>query len=56
VQKGRLYLPTFSSKTTEADYFSAERAPCLLTEVLASVAKVHQIDRLPKAFLSAVKD
>jgi hypothetical protein len=35
----------------KSDYFSAERTPRLLSEVLASVAKVHQIDRLPKAFL-----
>jgi hypothetical protein len=39
----------------EADYFSAERTPRLLSEVLASVAKVHQIDLLPKTFLSTVK-
>ena len=35
----------------KSDYFSAERTPRLLSEVLASVAKVHQIDHLPKAFL-----
>lgn len=55
-RKGECTCQPISPKPQEADYFSAERTPCLLTAVLASVTKVHQIDRLPKAFLSKVKE
>ena len=40
----------------EADYFSAERTPRWLSEVLASVARVHQIDLLAETFLSTVRE
>jgi len=55
-RKGECTCQPIPQKPQKADYFSAERTPRLLTEVLASVAKVHQIDRLPKEFLSAAKD
>jgi hypothetical protein len=43
-------------KLAKSDYFSAERTPRLLSEALASVAKMRQIDRLPKAFLDRVQE
>jgi hypothetical protein len=55
-RKGECTCQPIPQKPKKADYFSAERTPRLLTEVLASVAKVHQIDCLPKAFLSVVKE
>lgn len=39
----------------EAVYSSAERTPRLLSEVLASVARVHKIDLLPETFLSTIR-
>lgn len=38
-------------KPKESDYFAQERTPRLLTEVLAPLAKVKQIDRLPRKLL-----
>jgi hypothetical protein len=46
-------IPQQPEKT---DYFSATRTPYLLTDVLAAVAKIHQIDRLPRGFQSPVKE
>ncbi|KFY48589.1 hypothetical protein V495_01207 [Pseudogymnoascus sp. VKM F-4514 (FW-929)] len=43
-------------KHWEADYFSPERTPRLLSEVLASVTGAHQIDLLPESFLSTVRE
>jgi hypothetical protein len=40
----------------EADYFSLDRTPRLLSEVLASVAGVYQIDLLPESFLSTARE
>jgi hypothetical protein len=40
----------------EADYFSPDRTPWLLSEVLASVAALYQIDLLPESFLSTAKE
>ena len=45
-----------TERPQEANYFSLERTPCLLSEVLASVTGVHQIDLLPESFLSTVKE
>lgn len=40
----------------KSDYFPEERTPRLLSQVLASVAKVSQIDRLTEKFLTDLKD
>jgi hypothetical protein len=55
-KKGECTCQPIPQKPQKANYFSAERTPSLLTEVLASIGKVHQIDRLPKAFLSEVTE
>lgn len=49
-RKGEYTCEPISEKLEKSNYFSAERTPRLLSEVLASVTKVHQIDHLPKAF------
>ncbi|KFY97241.1 hypothetical protein V498_02172 [Pseudogymnoascus sp. VKM F-4517 (FW-2822)] len=43
-------------KHWEANYFSPERTPRLLSEVLAATTGVHQIDLLPESFLSTVRE
>ncbi|KFY29138.1 hypothetical protein V493_02527 [Pseudogymnoascus sp. VKM F-4281 (FW-2241)] len=43
-------------KHWEVNYFSPERTPRLLSEVLAAVAGVHQIDLLPETSLSTVRE
>ncbi|KFZ00165.1 hypothetical protein V500_01153 [Pseudogymnoascus sp. VKM F-4518 (FW-2643)] len=43
-------------KHWEANYFSPERTPRLLSEVLAAITGVHQIDLLPESFLSTVRE
>jgi hypothetical protein len=45
-----------TERPQEANYFSPERTPRLLSEVLAAVAGVHQIDLLPETFLSTVRE
>jgi hypothetical protein len=50
-RKGKCTCEPIPEKPAKSDYFSAERTPRLLSEALASVAKMRQIDRLPKAFL-----
>ena len=55
-QDGRCTCEPVPERPQEADYFSAEGTPRLLSEVLASVARVHQMDLLPETFLSTVRE
>jgi hypothetical protein len=50
-QDGRCSCEPVREGPQETDYFSAERTSRLLSEVLASVTKVHQIDLLPESLL-----
>jgi hypothetical protein len=43
-------------EVNKSDYFPEERTPRLLSQVLASVAKVSQIDRLTEKLLTDLKD
>jgi hypothetical protein len=55
-RKGKCTCEPIPEKPAKSDYFSAERAPRLSSEALASIAKMRQIDRLPKAFLDRVQE
>lgn len=49
-QDGRCSCEPVPERPQDADYFSAERTPRLLSEVLAFVARANQIDLLPESF------
>ena len=55
-QDGKCTCEPVPERPQEADYFSAERTPRLLSEVLASVARVHQVVLLPETFLYTVRE
>ncbi len=50
-REGECTCESIPENLEKSDYFLAECTPRLLTEVLVSIAKVQQINYLPKTFL-----